>query len=72
MAPEMLSENIRDELNSLPETGYGVQRVVVTLRDGRVIPGVHVAWGSEVVRVDGVEGIPFNPRDVVAVYLDRA
>jgi len=32
-----------------------------------MISGVHVAWGREVVTVDGQVGIPFSEDDIVGV-----
>jgi hypothetical protein len=45
----------------------GVQRIKVTLADGRMFSPVDVAGGREVVRVVGHEGVPFDAADVVEV-----
>jgi len=58
---------IRDRVADFPETRVGVNTVTVTLRDGRVVGGVDVAWGSQVVRVRGQDSNPFEAEDVVEV-----
>jgi hypothetical protein len=49
---------------------YGISRVAVVLADGTEHGGVHVAWATEVVRVEGQHGIPFAVREVVEVRPD--
>jgi len=63
----VLPEHLTEQVANLPETHMGVHTITVTLKDGRVIPGVHVAWATEVVRVDGEDRIPFRGEDVAAV-----
>jgi hypothetical protein len=65
-----LPEATREQVGTFPETHYGVQTVRVTLADGRVFRGVQVAWGREVVRVDGYPEIPFSEEQVVVVEDD--
>ena len=62
-----LPESLRELVLSFPETSYGAHTVSVTLKDQRMISGVHVAWGREVVTVDGQVGIPFSEDDIVGV-----
>ena len=65
--PVVLPDDLSERVLGFPETHMGVQMITVTLRDGRVLTGVHVAWGREVVRVDGEYGIPFTGEEVIAV-----
>lgn len=62
-----LSETLKERVLTFPETSYGANTVTVTLSTGAVFSGVKVAWGYEVVRVDGYAEIPFAGQDVVAV-----
>ncbi len=62
-----LPEHLADKAASFPETHGGVQTVAVMLRDGSMVGGVELAWGSEVIRVRGNSTIPFDVVDVVDV-----
>lgn len=62
-----LPVRFHDQVQGFPETHMGAQTVVVTLRDGRVFTGVHIASRCEVVKVEGEVGIPFTSEEVVAV-----
>ena len=50
-----------------PEYSQGVNRIVVKLADGREFGDVFVAWGSEIVKVQGYESVPFDPSQIVEV-----
>lgn len=54
-------------MSTFPETHGGVNTVTVTLTDGRVFPGVEIAWASEVIRVRGHYEPPFTADQVAYV-----
>jgi len=62
-----LPEPIAEQVLAFPEWRMGAQRIKVTLADGRTFAPVDVAWGREIVRVAGDEGVPFDAEDVVRV-----
>ena len=62
-----LPQKLRGALNAMPEHSYGVNRVIVTLADGREIPDVYVGWGIDVLRVGQSTDIDFQTEDVVSV-----
>ena len=62
-----LPKHIQEQINSFPESSYGVNRVTVILDDGTEYRTVYVAWAREVVRVGDSERIPFDPARVVQV-----
>jgi hypothetical protein len=64
----ILPEHLQAEVASYPETRMGVHEITVVLRDGRAISGVHVAWASEVVKVDGHSAVPFTTEEIAEVY----
>lgn len=70
-AKVLIPETLRDEVSALPEYTMGLHRVTVLTRDGRTFTGVDIAWGMEVVRVEGADEIPFGGDDIVAVAADR-
>ena len=49
---------------------YGINRVAVVLDDGIEQLGVHVAWATEVVGVDGHDRLPFEVARIVDVRPD--
>jgi hypothetical protein len=51
---------------------YGINRVAVVLNDGTEHRGVHVAWATEIVRVEGCERVPFEGPQVIDVRPDPA
>lgn len=63
----IIPEKFRDKVNAMPESGYGVTRICVTLDDGSKFDNVFVAWGSEIVKVGTSEEIPFDPARIVSV-----
>ena len=61
-----LPASIAHEVARLPELRMGVHRLRVALADRRAFDEVMVA-SNRVVRVLGLDDIPFEGRDVVAV-----
>lgn len=66
-ASRLLPADIRDRIAGMPEYRHGVNRVVVSLKDGSEFRDVYVAWATEVIRVGDSEVVPFDPADVVNV-----
>jgi hypothetical protein len=62
-----LPEHIQNRINNMPEHSYGVNRVILTLKDGTVIPDVYVGWGMDVLKVGKNTEVDFDASDVVAV-----
>lgn len=62
-----LPSQFERQVLEMPEYSYGVVRITVTLRCGKEIRDVLVAWGTEIVRVGGLDQLPFDPSDIVAV-----
>src|SRR5205085_12479985 len=60
---------LRAQVKKLPEWGYGVKRVKVTLANGRTYTGVFVSWDTEVIGIAGGTG-SFDARDIVQVHQD--
>ena len=50
-----------------PEYSQGVNRITVRLADGREFSDVFVAWGSEIIKVEGYKSLPFDPNQIVEV-----
>lgn len=50
-----------------PEYSQGVNRITVRLADGREFSDVFVAWGAEIVKVQGYKSLPFDPSQIVEV-----
>jgi hypothetical protein len=63
----VLPKHIQNQINNMPEYSYGVNRVILTLKDGTVIPDVYVGWGMDVLRVGKNTEVNFDASDVVAV-----
>ena len=61
------SDDMAAKIRSFPEYRMGAHRITVELRDGSSVTGVLVAWGRDVVRVEGLSGVPFAAEDVVDV-----
>ena len=68
---DRLPWKVTESILTFPEDSMGAYRVALILKDGSVIEDVIVAWGEQVVRVDGHDGCPFNVDDVVDA-LDRS
>jgi hypothetical protein len=62
-----LPQRLGEIVSGFPETHMGAQTIKVTLADGRVFDKVTVAWGHEVVRVEGFDTLPFDPDQVALV-----
>jgi hypothetical protein len=65
----ILPEHIQERIAAMPEFSSGVHRVTVELADGRLYPGVEVAWHAEIIRVPPHPAIPFRADEVVDVYV---
>jgi len=65
--PIKLPERFKDAIVAMPEYSYGVQRVVVTLDDGKRIWDVFIAGDNEIVKVGISTEVPFDPTRVVEV-----
>jgi hypothetical protein len=68
----ILSVPIQELVKPLPNEGYGLKRVAVTLENGSEYHGVRVAWGIEVVGVIGYDAVPFDVASIVDVRHDPA
>lgn len=64
------NNELAEKILSMPECSHGVNRLRVYLCDGRQIDGVYVAWGREIIRVEGFSAVPFDAEDVVNVEND--
>jgi hypothetical protein len=66
-----LPSNLADKVASFPESSYGVSLVTLVLKNGKRIPHVHVAWGSQVIKAtqpgDDVELSKLDPLEIVDV-----
>ena len=51
--PIAIPVKFMDKAASFPESSYGATRVALILKDGRRISDVTLAWGSEIVQLDG-------------------
>lgn len=65
----VVPERIQEKLNAMPEFHGGIHRVTVELSDGRVFPGVEIAWATEVIRVPPHAEIPFTGVEVVDAWI---
>lgn len=62
----VLPEHIQDQIALMPEHSYGVNRVILTLKDGTVINDVYVGWAMDVLSVGDNKEVTFDASDVVA------
>jgi len=67
-----LPTKLSDKASIFPETGYGASTVTLLLQDGRKIRNVILAWGSEIIKIDGIlieeiENLGFEIRDIADV-----
>jgi len=67
LLPVKLPDKFKDFIDAMPEYSYGVQRVVVTLDDGKKIWDVFVAADNEIVKVGISTEVSFDPNRVVEV-----
>jgi hypothetical protein len=45
-----LPDRLREQVAAMPETKYGVTRIIATLDDGTVYRDVNVAWGKDILK----------------------
>ncbi|HTS04334.1 MAG TPA: hypothetical protein VMP68_02045 [Candidatus Eisenbacteria bacterium] len=66
-----LPGNLADKVAAFPEASYGVSLVTLILKNGKRIPHVHVAWGSQVIKAtqpdDDAELSRLDPLDIADV-----
>lgn len=62
--PIKLPDKFKDAIGAMPEYSYGVQRIVVTLDDGKKVWDVFVAGDNEIVRVGTKAEVPFDPAEL--------
>jgi hypothetical protein len=48
-----LPSNLAEKAADYPESSYGASRATLVLKDGRRIFDVTLAWGSEIIKIDG-------------------
>jgi hypothetical protein len=66
-----LPEAIKERILTFGEYRMGVYKVALVMKDGSRIENVLVAWGSEVVRVEGSEDFDIDVASIVDAE-DRA
>lgn len=66
----ILPSFIKEQILQMPEYKYGVNKVIVRLKNGQVYGSIHVAWGDEIVKVGQNTEVPFDAEDVVEVQND--
>ena len=64
---QQIPERFIDRVASMPEYSYGVNRIVVTLKNGQRFSNVFVAGHGLIVKVGVNTMIPFNPREIINV-----
>lgn len=62
-----IPQHLQARILDFPEYSQGVNRVIVRLEDGREFADVFVAWGAEIIKVEGHDSLPFNPKQIVDV-----
>ena len=66
-----LPPKLADKAAGFGESSYGASRATLVLKDGRRIFDVTLAWGSEIVKIDGEEvemkKLGFGVTDIVDV-----
>jgi hypothetical protein len=67
-----LPERFREKTNAMPEYSQGANKVTLVLKDGRRIQHVFLAWGHEIVKIEGKmierdDELPFKMEDVTDV-----
>ncbi|HVX91299.1 MAG TPA: hypothetical protein VHC20_06815 [Candidatus Paceibacterota bacterium] len=70
--PLAIPANLADKAAGFPESSYGASRATLVLKDGRRIFDVTLAWGGEIVQLDGVrveeeKQLGFGVADIVDV-----
>lgn len=61
---------IQDQVADMPRHAYGFTRIAVVLEDGTHHDGVHVAWGTEVVGIEGHDRLPFAVAQIASAQSD--
>ena len=67
-----LPRDLAEKAATFPESSYGASRVTLVLADGRRVPEVSLAWGTEIVKVgsrtvSSAQELGFGLRDIVDV-----
>ena len=70
--PLTLPQKLAEKSMGFPESSYGANRVTLVLADGRRIPEVFLAWGTEIVKIGtravaAPEDLSFELGDIVDV-----
>ena len=63
----ILQKHIQEEVKIIPEFGYGIKRVNLTLNDGTEYKNAFIAWNKEITFVPGFDSLPFNADQVIKV-----
>jgi hypothetical protein len=62
-----IPKHLQSFILDLPEYSMGAHRIIVRLKDGREFGDVFVAWGAEIIKVEGYNSLPFDPQYIVEV-----
>jgi hypothetical protein len=67
-----LPTSLAEKAVTFPECSYGACKAKLVLNSGKVISNVTLAWGSEIVKLNGMpitstSNLPFDLKDVVDV-----
>jgi hypothetical protein len=67
-----LPSKLTEKAAGFPESSYGTTKVILVLKDGRKIFGVSLAWGTEILSIDGQavmtkKDLDFGMSDIVDV-----
>jgi hypothetical protein len=62
-----IPSHLQARVLEFPEYSQGVNRIIVLLADGREFEDVFVAWGAEIIKVEGFDELPFDPDQIVNV-----
>jgi len=65
----IVSAQIQEKLQLMPESAYGINRVIAILDDGTRIDDVQIAWAREIVKVGKSTVITFDASRIVDVLL---
>ncbi len=72
----ILSQKLSDKASDFPECSYGACSAILVLSSGNTINGVILAWGSEIISINGKaissnSSLPFNISEVVDVLQEK-
>lgn len=70
MSTTTIPLRFRDQIASMPECKYGVNRIKVTLDDGTMYSDVYVGWCEEIVKVGNSEKVPFDATRIIKVDIN--